>query len=79
MLGLKGLISDVIFCSNSVVEVIKQVEPNSLVPPTKPRIQGEVHPMKSCDPRSEGGDNISGQCDFIWHYLFVLRRTTAAL
>jgi len=40
-----------------VVEVIKQVEPSSLMPTTKPRIQGEVYPPKS---QAEGRDSVTG-------------------
>lgn len=46
----------------SVVEVIKQIEPGSMMPTAKPRLQGEVYSPKSCDPGREESDGVTGLC-----------------
>jgi len=43
-----------------VVEVIKQIEPGSMMPTAKPRLQGEVYSAKSCDPGRDEGDGVTG-------------------
>ena len=44
------------------MEVIKQIEPGSMVPTAKPRLQGEVYSPKSCDPVREEGGGVTGLC-----------------
>ena len=44
----------------SVVEVIKQIEPGSVMPTAKPRLQSEVYPPKSCNSNREEGDTVTG-------------------
>ena len=46
----------------SVVEVIKQIEPGSMMPTAKPRLQGEVYSPKSCDPGRDEGNCATGLC-----------------
>ena len=43
-----------------MVEVIKQIEPGSMMATAKPRLQGEVYSPKSCDPGREEGDGVPG-------------------
>lgn len=43
-----------------VVEVIKQIEPGSMVPTAKPRLQGEMYSPKPCDPVREEGGGVTG-------------------
>lgn len=52
-----------------MVEVIKQIEPGSMMPSAKPRLQGDMYTSKSCDPGREEGDGATGSC--LRFYMFA--------
>ena len=56
----------------SVVEVIKQIEPGSVMPTAKPRLQSEVYPPKSCNSNREGGDSVTGYQSSLYMFLTAL-------
>lgn len=62
-----------------VVEVIKQIEPGSVMPTAKPRLQSEVYPPKSCNSNREGGDSVTGTISNVTTPLVPMNRVLPSL